>query len=87
MQAWVAAAAAAECSAASRARCISRNSDGAMPKRRSKAWPSRADDFSPTRPAIVLSDRPFDSSVRAASSRRSSTKCAGVLPVASVNLR
>jgi len=26
------------------ARCISRNSDGAMPKRRSKAAPSRADE-------------------------------------------
>ncbi len=68
-------------------RCISRNSDGAMPNRRSRAWPRRADEVRPTLPAMVLSGRPLASSVRAASSRRLSTKCAGVLPVARVNLR
>ncbi len=56
-----------------------------MPKRRSNACPSRAEERRPTRPAMDLSDRPLASSVRAASSLSPSTKCAGVLPVASTN--
>ncbi len=69
------------------AACISRYSEGAMPKRRSNAWPRRPDDFRPLRAAIAFKDKPLASSARAASRRRSSTKRAGVLPVASVNLR